>query len=283
MTPRNATHRATGTTAEMFGDVLRHLREAAGMTQAELAKQIPCDRSYVARIETGTSVPPDTFAAKSDEALGGNGLLARLWLKVDWYPDVAHPNWFERRAQMDAECVSLREYQERVVTGLLQNEQYARALFARVTPDEEKAEERVRARLSRQQRFLSSEGPMYVVVLDESCLRNIVGGPEVMREQCAHLLSASQRTNIQIQVAPADRPELIRPNTSMSLITLPDDHRCVYSESLDRGHFGEDPAVYERHLRTYDLLRADALSARESAALIGEFMEGYGQHGHDVA
>ena len=237
----------------------------------------------MARVETGTSVPPDTFAEKCDEVLGGNGLLARLWLRVDWYPDVAHPDWFERRAQLDAECVSLREYQERVVTGLLQNEEYARALFARVTPDEEKAEKRVRARLSRQQRFLSSEGPMYVVVLDESCLRNVVGGPEVMREQCAHLLSAGQRANIQIQVAPADRPELIRPNTSMSLITLPDDHRCVYSESLDRGHFGEDPAVYESHLRTYDLLRADAMSARESAALIGEFMEGYRQHDHDLA
>ncbi|WP_181786124.1 helix-turn-helix domain-containing protein [Streptomyces phytophilus] len=267
----------------MFGDVLKYLREAAGMTQAELAKQIPCDRSYVARVETGTSVPPDTFAEKCDEVLGGNGLLARLWLKVDWYPDVAHPDWFERRAQMDAECVALRAYQERVMPGLLQSEPYARALFARVTPDEEKAAERVRARLSRQQRFLSPEGPMYVVVLDESCLRNVIGGPGVMREQCAHLLAAGQRTNIQVQVAPADRPELVRPNTSMSLITLPDDHRCVYSESLDRGHFGEDPAVYERHLRTYDLLRADALSARESAALIGEFMEGYRQHGHDVA
>ncbi|MFW6723992.1 helix-turn-helix domain-containing protein [Streptomyces sp. MAR4 CNY-716] len=283
MTPRNATHRATGTTAEMFGDVLKHLREAAGMTQAELARQIPCDRSYVARVETGTSVPPDTFAEKCDEVLGGNGLLARLWLKVDWYPDVAHPDWFERRAQMDAECVALRAYQERVMPGLLQSEPYARALFTRVTPDEEKAAERVRARLSRQQRFLSPEGPMYVVVLDESCLRNVVGGPEVMREQCAHLLAAGQRANIQVQVAPADRPELVRPNTSMSLITLPDDHRCVYSESLDRGHFGEDPTVYERHLRTYDLLRADALSARESAALIGEFMEGYRQHGHDMA
>jgi DNA-binding XRE family transcriptional regulator len=283
MTPRNATHRATGTTAEMFGDVLRHLREAAGITQAELAKLIPCDRSYVARIEGATSVPPDTFAAKCDEVLGGNGLLARLWRKVDWYPDVAHPDWFERRAQMDTECTALRAYQERVMPGLLQSEQYARALFARVTHDEEKAEERVRARLSRQQRFLSPEGPLYVAVLDESCLRNVVGGLEVMHEQCAHLLSAGQRTNIQIQVAPADRPELVRPNTSMSLITLPDDYRCVYSESLDRGHFGEDPAVYERHLRTYDLLRADALSARESAALIGEFMEGYRQHGHDVA
>ncbi|MHA4817020.1 helix-turn-helix domain-containing protein [Streptomyces aculeolatus] len=283
MTPRNATHRATGTTAEMFGDVLKHLREAAGMTQAELARQIPCDRSYVARVETGTSVPPDTFAEKCDEVLGGNGLLARLWLKVDWYPDVAHPDWFERRAQMDAECVALRAYQEGVVPGLLQNERYAHALFARVTEDEEKVEERVRARLSRQQRFFSPEGPLFIAVIDESCLRNVVGGPEVMREQCEHLLAAGQRTNILIQVAPADRPELIRPRGSMSLITLPDDEKWAYAEALDRGYFSGNPTAFEQHLRTYDVLRADAMSARESAALIGEFMEGYGQHGHDLA
>ncbi|MEO3846254.1 helix-turn-helix transcriptional regulator [Streptomyces sp. B8F3] len=283
MTPRNATHRATGTTAAMFGDVLKHLREAAGMTQAELARLIPCDRSYVAKIETGTSVPPDTFAAKCDEVLGGNGLLARLWLKVDWYPDVEHPNWFERRAQMDSECVALRAYQEGVVPGLLQNEQYAQALFARVTEDEEKVEERVRARLSRQQRFFSPESPLYIAVLDESCLRNVVGGPEVMHEQCEHLLAAGQRNNIQIQVAPADRPELIRPRGSMSLITLPDDEKWAYAEALDRGYFSGNPAAFEQHLRTYDVLRADALSARETAALIGEFMKGYGQHGHDLA
>ncbi|MFF0725707.1 Scr1 family TA system antitoxin-like transcriptional regulator [Streptomyces sp. NPDC004134] len=283
MTPRNATHRATGTTAEMFGDVLKHLREAAGMTQAELARQIPCDRSYVARVETGTSVPPDTFAEKCDEVLGGNGLLARLWLKVDWYPDVAHPDWFERRAQMDAECVALRAYHEGVVPGLLQIELYAQALFARVTEDEEKVEERVRARLSRQQRFFSPQGPLYIAVIDESCLRNVVGGPGVMRKQCEHLLAAGQRTNIQIQVAPADRPELIRPRGSMSLITLPDDEKWAYAEALDHGHFSRNPAAFEQHLRTYDVLRADAMSARESATLIGEFMEGYGQHGHDLA
>lgn len=283
MTPRNAMHRATGTTAEMFGDVLKHLREAAGMTQAELARPIPCDRSYVARVEAGTSVPPDTFAEKCDDVLGGNGLLARLWLKVDWYPDVAHPNWFERRAQMDAECLSLRAYQEGVVPGLLQNERYAQALFTRVTEDEEKVEERVRARLSRQQRFFSPEGPLYIAVIDESCLRNVVGSPEVMQEQCEHLLAAGQRSNIQIQVAPANRPELIRPRGSMSLLTLPDDEKWAYAEALDRGYFSANPTAFEHHLRTYDVLRADAMSARESAAFIGEFMEGYRQHGHDLA
>ncbi len=53
-----------------------------------------------------------------------------------------------------------------------------------------------------QPRFLADDGPLYVAVLDESCLRNAVGSPEVMRDQCAHLLGVGRCPNIRIQVAP---------------------------------------------------------------------------------
>jgi transcriptional regulator with XRE-family HTH domain len=277
MSRRNAEGSAGVTTAAVFGEVLKHFREAAGLTQGALAAQIPCDRSHVARIEAGTRVPQDTFAKKCDELLGTGGVLMRLWGRIDWYPQVEHPDWFERRAEMDAKAVTLRAYQERVIPGLLQTPDYAHALFSQIASGDE-VEERVRARLSRQPRFLADGGPLYVAVLDESCLRNAVGSPEVMRGQCAHLLSVGQRPNIRIQVAPAARFGLIRPRGSISLIELPDE-RWVYSESLDRGHFSNDPAVYARHSQTYDVLRADIPSAHESAALISDVMEGYEQHG----
>lgn len=261
-------------TAAVFGEVLKHFREAALLTQEGLAREIPCDRSQVARVEAGARVPQDTFAKKCDELLGTGGVLLRLWGRIDWYPQVDHPDWFRRRAEMDEVAVALREYQERVIPGLLQTPAYARALFARVTSGSE-LEERVRARLSRQQRFLADGGPLYVVVLDESCLRNVVGGPAVMRDQCAHLLEVGRNPNIRLQVAPADRPGLVRPNASVSLIKLPDGHEWVYSESIDRGHFNDDPAVYGRHFQTYDVLRADAPSAPESAAVISDAMERY--------
>ncbi|MFF9283471.1 helix-turn-helix domain-containing protein [Streptomyces griseosporeus] len=264
--------------AEIFGELLRHYREAAFLTQEALAKAIPCDRSLVARVESATRVPQEPFAKKADEVLGTGGVLHRLWGRIDWYPQVEHPDWFKRRAEMDAETTSLREYQERVMPGLLQTEDYARALFGRRLEKAEEVEERVRARLSRQQRFLADGGPFYFAVLDESCLRNVVGSASVMRDQCAHLLAVAQRPNIRIQVAPAGLPRLIRPNASMSLIELPDGHRWVYSESLDRGHFNDDPAVYQRHSQTYDVLRADAPSAHESAAVIRDVMEAYEHH-----
>ncbi|WP_137995211.1 helix-turn-helix domain-containing protein [Streptomyces vilmorinianum] len=277
MSRRNATGGTAATTAGVFGELLRHYREAANLTQDGLARQIPCDRSHVARVEAGTRVPQDTFAKACDELLGTGGVLGRLWGRIDWYPEVQHPDWFERRAEMDAEAVALREYQVQMIPGLLQTPEYAHALFSRRSSGEE-LEERVRARLSRQQRFLAEDGPLYVVVLDESCLRNVVQSTNVMRGQCEHLLRVGRRPNLRIQVAPADRAELRRPNTSLSLITLPDGKEWIYSESLGKGHFIDDPAAFTRHSQTYDVLRADALSARESAALISDMMEGYGHH-----
>jgi transcriptional regulator with XRE-family HTH domain len=262
------------TNAMLFGELLRHFREGALLTQDALARAIPCDRSFVARVETASRVPQEPFAKKCDEVLDTGGALGRLWGKVDWYAEAEHPDWFKRRAEMDAEAVSLREYQERVVPGLLQTEEYAWALFSPVMSAAE-AEERVRARLSRQQRYLAAGGPLYVAVLEESCLRSVIGGAKVMRDQCAHLLKVGQLPNVRIQVAPSSDPGLICPDTSMSLIKLPDGREWVYSESLDQGHFSDDPAVFRRHNQTYDVLRADALSAPESAALISDAMEGY--------
>ncbi|MFE2421810.1 Scr1 family TA system antitoxin-like transcriptional regulator [Streptomyces hokutonensis] len=279
MTQRNAEATGGVSNAVLFGDLLRFYREAELLTQEALAKQIPCDRSHVAKVEAGTRVPQESFAKKCDEILGTGGALLRMWRQIDWYPEVQHPDWFERRAEMDGQAVALRAYQEQVVPGLLQTPAYAHALFSRRGTDVDEVESRVRARLSRQPRFLADDGPLYIAVLDESCLRNAVGGPQVMRDQCAHLLSVGRRPNIRIQVAPSDLFGLIRPRTSVSLIKLPDGHEWVYSESLDRGHFNDDPALFARHSQAYDVLRADILSARESAALISDVMEGYEHHG----
>ncbi|MER7841307.1 helix-turn-helix transcriptional regulator [Streptomyces sp. NPDC096040] len=265
------------TNAEFFGELLRHFREAAFLSQEALAKQIPCDRSLVARVEAGTRVPQDSFVKKCDEVLRTGGVLMRLWGRVDWYPQVEHPDWFGRWVEMEAKAVAMYQYQTMVVPGLLQTPDYARALLSRRASGE-LLENRVRARLGRQPRYLAEGGPMFVAVLDESCLRHAVGSPAVMRDQCAHLLSLGQLPNIRIQMAPAGRFDLVRPNRPVSLVTMPDAERWIYTESLSHGYFNNDPEVYAAMSRIYDVLRADTLSTRESAALIGKLMKEYGDH-----
>ncbi|WP_245687579.1 helix-turn-helix domain-containing protein [Streptacidiphilus griseoplanus] len=276
MARRRTERGSAGNPAALFGAELRHAREARSYSQGELARLLHVDPSLVCRIERGGRVPQRGFAEGCDRVLGTGGLMTRLWAQVDWYAEVEHPDWFQRYADMEAEAVTIRQFQLARISGLLQTEDYARALFSR--GGAEGAEERVAARMSRQRRFLVDDSASLVVVLDESAIRMNVGGAAVMRGQLGHLLEIARRPNIVLQVAPFDRPELRRPNTSMTMLTLPDGHRWAYSESLDRGHFGDDPAVIARHERAYDVLRAQCLTVHESMILITSLMEGYGHH-----
>jgi DNA-binding XRE family transcriptional regulator len=275
------TRRRTGqgnqaqTTGAVFGRVLSIMREEAGLSQGQLAALLVVDRSTVAKIETGDRVPHLDFARGCDKHLNSGEVLTKLHAEIDWYAKVDHPDWFRRRASMDAELTELYEYQSQLVPGLLQTESYARTLFLQVDSAGPLVEERVEARLSRQLRFLEPGGPLLVALLDESCIRRVIGGRKVMRDQLDHLLRLAGLPNILIQVVPFGFEQVVAPKRPMSLITLPDGHRWVYSESLERGHLHDSPAVISRHQRTYDRLRADALSPRESAALFAEAREGH--------
>ena len=263
------------TTGAVFGRVLSISREEAGLSQGQLAAMLVVDRSTVAKIETGDRVPHLDFAKSCDKHLRTGELLTKLHGEIDWYATVDHPDWFRRRAKMDAELTELYEYQSQLVPGLLQTEAYARKLFLQVDREGPQVEERVEARLSRQLRFLEPSGPLLVALLDESCIRRVIGGREVMREQLDHLLRLAELPNIVVQVVPFNFEHVVPPKQDLSLITLPDGHRWVYSESLGRGHLIDSPPVISRHQRTYDRLRADALPPRESAALIADAREGH--------
>ncbi|MFD4755071.1 helix-turn-helix domain-containing protein [Streptomyces sp. NPDC058426] len=258
----------------VWGRMEVHFRTQSGVTQAELARALNVERSLVSKFESGDRVPDLKHAEDADAFLNAGGALVELWKETDWYPVVEHPDWFERRAQMDAEAIAVYEYARVTLPGLVQTPEYAASLFGQVEIDAI-AEERVRARMSRQHRFQGEGGPSLVVVLDESCLRNVVGGPVVMRDQCAHLLAEGRRPQVRIQVAAAASTHLAPPKTPMSLLTMPDGHRWVYSESLEGGHFMDAPKALARHTQTYDVLRADCLSGSESAALIRDAMERY--------
>lgn len=261
----------------MFGEALRFARERAGYTQAELGKLVHCDRTVVTRAEGGQRPMQAETVASCDELLQMGGLLVKLWDRVDWQADIEHPDWFQKYVDLEAEAVAVRAFQYARVNGLLQCEDYAHALFSLgdVRDSPALVKERVAARLSRQGRYLQAGGPLLLVVLHESVIRSVVGGPGVMRRQMEHLLSVGEASNVSVQVAPFGMSLTRLPTTSMFLLVMPDGKEWIYSESLYRGHFSDAPAIVAGHRCDFDLVRGDVLSVRDSRVLIADAMEEY--------
>jgi len=259
----------------VFGELMRIKREDAGLTQEQVAGLIGVERSLVTKFENGERRPGEGHVKRIDVALGACGELVRLYRRIDWTERMSRsPDWFPRRTLMDAELSQLHQYQNQLIPDLLQTRDYARACFSQLARDNAHGDS-VEWRMERQRRFLAADGPLYVALLDEGCLLREVGGPEVMRGQMEQLLRVGELPNVRIQVVPFTLGHVSAPGNPVSLIVLPRGQCWMYSESLYMGHFSNDPLVLTRHQRNFDLLRADSLSARESAALISTVRHKY--------
>ncbi|WP_310794236.1 helix-turn-helix transcriptional regulator [Streptomyces sp. 1114.5] len=268
--------RLTASSAVMFGAELKYARERAGYRQEDIAKILHCDRTVISRIESGKRKPSVEEVEAIERLLDTGDLLMRLYLRIDWDAQVEHPDWFEEYVDLEAISIGVRMYEDSVMCGLLQCEQYARALFSTgiAAGKPEEIEELTRARLSRQSRFLAPGGPLLFVILGERVIRTVVGGPSVMRRQMEHLLRVAELPNVVIHVAPSERRRFIV-KTAMVLLELPDGQNLVYSESLDRGHLSVDIASVAKHRRRYEQLLGDCLSEVDSLRLIAEALEGF--------
>jgi len=115
----------------LFSGELRQARSQAGLTQDQLAEKLSYSTSLVAHVETGSRAPSLDFAARADEALGTGGLLTRLqpFVRAE-----AYPAWFRDWVEIEREATSLRWFEPLLIPGLLQTEDYARAVLAAAHP-----------------------------------------------------------------------------------------------------------------------------------------------------
>ncbi|MFB7152317.1 MULTISPECIES: helix-turn-helix transcriptional regulator [Streptomyces] len=247
---------------------LRRLREEAGLKQAELGAIIFCTGSLIGMVENGRRVPTRDFSERLDAALGTDGHFSRL---VGLVLRSVLPTWFQAYAEMEARAAYISTFQAQLVHGLLQTETYARAVLTTGLP--EQLEELVAARMERRRILLRDKPPMVWVVLDEGVLHRPIGGPRVMREQLAHLLSFRDNRWTQIQVLPnaaGEHAGLIGSFTGMRFASDPD---VVYTEDLISGHMTANPDTVREAALRYAHLQAAALSVEDSAALITRVME----------
>jgi transcriptional regulator with XRE-family HTH domain len=251
-----------------FGAELRRLREAAGLTLEQLGSIVYLTGSMIGQIETAARTPKDEHVPRLDAALGADGALTRAWELAKRH---RLPDWYRRIADMEATATQIRAFQAQLVHGLLQTEDYARAVLD-VTPKED-LEAQVDARLSRQRLLEHDRPPLLWVVLDEAVLHRRVGGRRVMRNQLARLLDYQRVEHVQIQVLPFDAGEHTGLPGSFNLYSFEDQADVAYTEAYDEGWANAYPPDVKARSFRYDLLRATALSPRDSAVLIARVME----------
>lgn len=135
-----------------FGLQLRLLREREGLTRAELGSRLGYGEDQIASVELGRRIPKPEMIDRADEVLGAGGLLVAMKKEV---ARARYPSFFRDAARLEAEAVELHAYDTHALKGLMQTEDYARAVFRMWRPllDEEVVDQRVAARMARQEIF----------------------------------------------------------------------------------------------------------------------------------
>ncbi len=266
----------------LLGSQLRRLREARGITREAAGYSIRASESKISRMELGrvsfkTRDVEDllTLYGITDEAERTSLLsLAREANVAGWwhsYSDVL-PSWFPTYVGLEGAASLIRVYEVQFVHGLLQTEEYARAVVRRGMRGESAAdiEKRVALRLERQKYLLSENAPEFHIVLDEAALRRPYGDREVMRGQLQHLIDVSERPNIRLQVMPFGFGGHSGESGAFTLLSFPESDLSdvVYLEQLSSALYldkAEDVAQYESALKE---LQQDSPGPDESRDLL---------------
>jgi transcriptional regulator with XRE-family HTH domain len=271
-----------------LGSELRKLREASQYKLEEVAAELGVAPSTLSRIETGKAPTKSAYLNQMLEMYGVADQaqrqvlvdMAREGHRKGWwsaYDDVL-PSGFDIFVGLEAETTGIRSYENSVVHGLLQTEDYARAVLRELQPrlTAEQVERQVDLRMARQRRLGEEPALDLWVIHDEAVVRRAVGGPAVMRGQLTQLLDAVSRPGITLQVLPFESGAHAGMRGPFSILEFADrsDSRVAHVESVGGFIYMEK----EREVRVcsdaFDRLRAAALAPGASVDLIKVIAEG---------
>ncbi|WP_329414488.1 helix-turn-helix domain-containing protein [Streptomyces sp. NBC_00704] len=246
-----------------FGHTLKTLRMRAGLEREEFGRRIGYSASTVASYEQGRRIPAPRTIERADEVLDAGGLLT-VW--KEQVERAQYPVFFQGMATLEKGALELLMYDTHVVNGLLQTEEYMRALLAMRCPplDQETIEQRVTARLARQDIFDRRPAPLLSFVIDEAVLRHRYGGKDVLRGQLEHLLLAGDKRNVEIQVMPVECEDNAGVNGPFTVLTHKDGKRFAYSEGYATSTLETDSEQTVLAAARYGIIRSQALTPRES-------------------
>jgi transcriptional regulator with XRE-family HTH domain len=270
-----------------LGSELRKLRDATGLKLEEVAAELGIAPSTLSRIETGKAPTKSAYLSQMLEMYGVTEPaqrqvlvdMAREGHRKGWwsaYDDVL-PSGFDIFVGLEAETSRIRSYENSVVHGLLQTQDYARAVLRELQPRQtaEQVSRQVDLRMARQRRLDEDPALDLWVIHDEAVIRRTIGGAAVMHDQLARLLEVTARPGVTLQVLPFESGAHAGLGGPFSILEFPDrtDSRIAHVESVGGFIYMEK----EREVRTcsdaFDRLRAAALAPGASADLITGVMK----------
>lgn len=269
----------------VLGKRLQTLREKAGLRREEAATVLRVAPTTIRRMETAEvalKIPYvqlllKAYGIATDEA-DAFVTLAEEANKPGWWQrfhDIL-PDWFSVHVSLEGAASLIRSYEPHFIPGLLQTEDYARAILhtgslGQIRPDE--IERHVALRMERQTLLTRPDAPRLWVVLDETVLRRPVGTPAVMRAQADRLLQAATMPNVTVQIAEfasGHHPGTYGPFVlfRFAVPELPD---MVYVEYLTGAVYLDERAEVASHLEVMDHMVAQAATAQRTKEILRDF------------
>lgn len=272
----------------VLGKRLQELREAAGLGRDEAARVLRVASATVRRMETAevalkipyVQVLLETYGVSEADAAAFVALAEEANLPGWWqrFHDVL-PDWFSLYVSLEGAARIIRSYEPHFVPGLLQTEEYARAVMEAGTIGQtgpQTVERHVSLRMERQRLLERPDPPHLWVIMDETVLRRPVSHRgEVMRDQLDKLLEFAERDRVTLQIAEfasGPHPGTYAPFTLFRFAEpeLPD---MVYTEYLTGALYLDSRKEVAAHLEVLDHMSTAAASAERTKKILREHRE----------
>lgn len=282
-TPANPTARR-----RQLAVLLRDARLRAGITIEQVAQHLLCSSAKISRLETGQRAASlrdvrdlcDFYGIGLEDRENLMALAKESRLR-GWWESYNLPETYASYIGFEAVATSIRDFKSSIVPGLLETEDYARALiesYFSSTVDSLIVEGRVRARMERQAAVFGRDNPPHLhSVMDEAVLHRVVGGPAVMYEQLDRLAEIVRSESAQIQIVPFRAGA--HPCVETTFTILDFDEKLLPSIVLVEDVFGDmqidRPGDLERSRQIFERTQRMALSPEDSLTLIASVREGY--------
>jgi transcriptional regulator with XRE-family HTH domain len=270
---------------------LRAARDAAGMTQEQVAHQLEWSVSKIIRIEAGTVGVSTTDLKAMLNLYGLRGSshvddlveMARMSRKRSWWSAIKEERISLNQRMLiglETETTTVHHYHSLLIPGLLQTEAYAAAVIrdcAIPPPTQASVQTRLDVRLTRQRQTLERANPPRLhVIVDEVALRRPVGNAGVARNQLRHLLELGQQPHITIQVVPlraGAHPGIVYGGIAILQFEDTTDSDVVYIEGGESDSLSDESDKISMYWSIMRRLEEKALTTEDSASLIADVMK----------